>query len=84
MRLLRIPEPFDHPDFIFEPKMGRFRGALAHVNGHRSASLDCGTARPLGSGSGLDEGVIETVKCLAPHLAERVLALVFLTKNRAV
>jgi hypothetical protein len=21
MRLLRIPEPFDHPDWIFEPKM---------------------------------------------------------------
>jgi hypothetical protein len=21
MRLLRIPEPLDHPDFIFEPKI---------------------------------------------------------------
>jgi hypothetical protein len=21
MRLLRIPEPFEHPDFIFEPKI---------------------------------------------------------------
>ena len=28
MRLLRIPEPFDHPDFIFEPKLDGFR-ALA-------------------------------------------------------
>lgn len=34
MRLLRIPEPFDHPDFIFEPKLDGFR-ALAHVRGHR-------------------------------------------------
>jgi len=34
MRLLRIPEPFDHPDFIFEPKIDGFR-ALAHVRGHR-------------------------------------------------
>ncbi len=33
MRLLRIPEPFDHPDFIFEPKIDGFR-ALAHVRGH--------------------------------------------------
>jgi len=34
MRLLRIPEPFDHPDFLFEPKLDGFR-ALAHVRGHR-------------------------------------------------
>ena len=34
MRLLRIPEPFDHPGFIFEPKLDGFR-ALAHVHGHR-------------------------------------------------
>jgi ATP-dependent DNA ligase len=33
MRLLRIPEPFDHPEWIFEPKMDGFR-ALAHVEGH--------------------------------------------------
>jgi bifunctional non-homologous end joining protein LigD len=33
MRLLRIPEPFDHPDFIFEPKIDGFR-ALAFVEGH--------------------------------------------------
>jgi bifunctional non-homologous end joining protein LigD len=35
MRLLRIPEAFDHPDFIFEPKIDGFR-ALAHVEGHRA------------------------------------------------
>jgi bifunctional non-homologous end joining protein LigD len=35
MRLLGIPEPFDSPHFIFEPKRDGFR-ALAHVRGHRS------------------------------------------------
>ena len=34
MRLLRIPEPLDSPDFIFEPKPDGFR-ALSHVCGHR-------------------------------------------------
>ena len=34
MRLLRIPEPFDHPDSLFEPKPDGCR-ALAHVRGHR-------------------------------------------------
>jgi bifunctional non-homologous end joining protein LigD len=34
MRLVRIPEPFDHSDFLFEPKMDGFR-AVAHVRGHR-------------------------------------------------
>jgi bifunctional non-homologous end joining protein LigD len=34
MRLLRIPDPFDHPEFIFEPKLDGFR-ALAHIRGHR-------------------------------------------------
>jgi|RhiMetdeSRZDD1v2_1073273.scaffolds.fasta_scaffold15623_2 bifunctional non-homologous end joining protein LigD len=33
MRLLRIPEPFDHPEFVFEPKIDGFR-ALADVRGH--------------------------------------------------
>jgi bifunctional non-homologous end joining protein LigD len=33
MRLLRIPEPFDHPDWLYEVKFDGFR-ALAHVNGH--------------------------------------------------
>ena len=35
MRLLRIPEPFDHPDWLYEVKFDGFR-ALAHVNGHVS------------------------------------------------
>ena len=34
MRLLRVQKPFDHPEWIFEPKMDGFR-ALAHVQGHR-------------------------------------------------
>ena len=34
MRLLRAPHPFDHPDYIFEPKIDGFR-ALAFVEGHR-------------------------------------------------
>ena len=33
MRLLRLPEPFDHPDFLYEVKFDGFR-ALAHINGH--------------------------------------------------
>lgn len=33
MRLIRLPEPFDHPDFIFEPKLDGYR-ALAYVRGH--------------------------------------------------
>jgi ATP-dependent DNA ligase len=33
MRLLRIPEPIDHPDFLYEVKHDGFR-ALAHVQGH--------------------------------------------------
>jgi bifunctional non-homologous end joining protein LigD len=33
MPLVRIPEPFDHPDWIFEVKHDGFR-ALAYVEGH--------------------------------------------------
>ena len=33
MRLLRVPEPFDHPDFLYEVKFDGFR-ALARVTGH--------------------------------------------------
>ena len=32
MRLLRVSEPFDHPDFLYEPKIEGFR-ALAHARG---------------------------------------------------
>ena len=33
MPLVRLPEPFDHPDWLFEVKHDGFR-ALAHVTGH--------------------------------------------------
>ena len=33
MRLLRIPQSFDHPDWLYEVKFDGFR-ALALVNGH--------------------------------------------------
>jgi bifunctional non-homologous end joining protein LigD len=33
MRLLRIPKPFDHPDWLYEVKFDGFR-ALAHIDGH--------------------------------------------------
>jgi bifunctional non-homologous end joining protein LigD len=32
--MLRVPQPFDHPEFIFEPKIDGFR-ALARIRGHR-------------------------------------------------
>jgi bifunctional non-homologous end joining protein LigD len=38
MRLLRIPEPFDHPDFLFEPKIDGFR-ALAYVENRHCESI---------------------------------------------
>jgi ATP-dependent DNA ligase len=34
MRLLRIPEPFDHSEFVYEAKLDGFR-ALAYVTSHR-------------------------------------------------
>ena len=33
MPLLRLPKPFDHPDWLFEVKHDGFR-ALAHIDGH--------------------------------------------------
>jgi bifunctional non-homologous end joining protein LigD len=38
MRLLRIPEPFDSPEFIFEPKIDGFR-ALAYIERRRCRLL---------------------------------------------
>jgi ATP-dependent DNA ligase len=34
MPLVRLADPFDHPDWLFELKHDGFR-ALAHVTGHR-------------------------------------------------
>jgi ATP-dependent DNA ligase len=36
MPLLRLPEPFDDPDWLFEVKHDGFR-ALAHIDGHHCA-----------------------------------------------
>jgi ATP-dependent DNA ligase len=36
MPVLRLPEPFDHPDWLFEVKHDGFR-ALAHIDGHHCA-----------------------------------------------
>jgi bifunctional non-homologous end joining protein LigD len=38
MRLLATPEPFDDPEFVYEPKLDGFR-ALAYVTGHRCELL---------------------------------------------
>src|SRR5262245_22101102 len=38
MRLLRIPESFEHSDFIYEPKLDGFR-APALIDGHRCAPM---------------------------------------------
>ena len=34
MPIVRIPEPFDHPEWLFELRYDGF-GALAHVDGHQ-------------------------------------------------
>jgi bifunctional non-homologous end joining protein LigD len=33
MRLLRVPQPFDHDDFVYDVKHDGFR-ALAYIDGH--------------------------------------------------
>jgi hypothetical protein len=38
MPLIRIPAPFDHPDWLFEVKLDGFR-ALAHIEGHLCRSM---------------------------------------------
>jgi hypothetical protein len=38
MPLLRLPEPFDHPDWLFEVKHDGFR-ALAHIDGHHCSRV---------------------------------------------
>ena len=49
MRLLRIPAPFDHPDWLYEGlKFDGFR-ALAHVTGHYCQPVcAAGTSRRVG------------------------------------
>ena len=61
MRLLRIPEPFDHPEFLFEPKIDGFR-ALAHVEGHR-CTLVSRNGNVFKSWPQLAEEIAHSVRC---------------------
>src|SRR5262245_12955168 len=60
MRLLRIREPFDHPEFVFEPKIDGFR-ALAHVHEHR-CELVSRNAHVFKSWPQLSEAIAQSVK----------------------
>jgi bifunctional non-homologous end joining protein LigD len=60
MRLLRVPEPFDHPDFVYEPKLDGFR-ALAHVRGHH-CELISRNAHPFKSWPQLAEEIAHAVR----------------------
>jgi bifunctional non-homologous end joining protein LigD len=61
MRLLCIPEPFDHPDFLFEPKIDGFR-ALAYVRGHR-CELVLRNSHVFKSWPQLSEEIAHAVRC---------------------
>ena len=60
MRLLRIPEPFDHPDWIYEVKFDGFR-ALAYVNGHH-CQLVSRNGHPFKSWPDLAEEIAHAVR----------------------
>jgi bifunctional non-homologous end joining protein LigD len=60
MRLLRIPEPFDHPEFLYEAKLDGFR-ALAYVTGHRCELVSRNGYR-FKSGPQLAEEIAHAVK----------------------
>lgn len=86
MRLLRIPEPFDHPEFIFEPKFDGFRG-LAHIrshhcelvsrNGHRFKSWPQ-LAEELAHAVRVQSAILDgEICCLAPDGGSRFYDLVF-------
>src|SRR5215218_8749451 len=75
MRLLRVPEAFDHPDFIFEPKIDGFR-ALAYIEGHRCTPMSRTRhafkswpqlAEEIAHGARVDRAVIDgEICCLEP------------------
>ena len=60
MRLVRVPEPFDHPDYIFEPKIDGFR-ALAVVREHR-CDLVCRSGHVFKSWPQLAEEIATAVR----------------------
>jgi bifunctional non-homologous end joining protein LigD len=73
MRLLRVPEPFNSPDFIFEPKIDGFR-PLAYICGHR-----CELVSPNGhtfkSWPQLAEEVAHAVRCRSAVLDGEICCL---------
>jgi bifunctional non-homologous end joining protein LigD len=73
MRLLRIPDAFDHPEFIFEPKLDGFR-ALAHIRGHR-CELVSRNGRVFRSWPQLAEELAHAVRCRAAVLDGEICCL---------
>jgi bifunctional non-homologous end joining protein LigD len=73
MRLLRIPEPFDHPEFIFEPKIDGFR-ALAHIHGHR-CELISRNGHTFKSWPQLAEKIAHAVRCQSAVLDGEICCL---------
>jgi bifunctional non-homologous end joining protein LigD len=73
MRLLRIPEPFDHPAFIFEPKIDGFR-ALAYVDGHH-CRLVSRTGHVFTGWPQLAEEIAHAVRCLSVVLDGEICVL---------
>ena len=73
MRLLRIPEPFDHPDFIFEPKIDGFR-ALAYIRGHH-CQLISRNGHVFKSWPQLAEEVAHAVRCRSAVLDGEICCL---------
>jgi bifunctional non-homologous end joining protein LigD len=60
MPLVRLPEPFDHPDWLFEVKYDGFR-ALAHITGHQ-CELRSRNGHTFKQGSQLCEELAHAVK----------------------
>jgi bifunctional non-homologous end joining protein LigD len=73
MRLLRVPEPFDHPDFVFEPKMDGFR-ALAHIEGHH-CTLVSRNGHVFRSWPHLAEELAHSVRCSSAVLDGEIVCL---------
>lgn len=73
MRLLRIPQPFDHEDFIFEPKMDGFR-ALAHIEGHR-CTLVSRNGNTFKSWPQVAEEIAHSVRCDSAILDGEIVCL---------
>ncbi len=73
MPLVRIPEPFDHPDWLFELKHDGFR-ALAHVEGHRCRLLSRG-GHTFGKWDVLCEEIAHSVRCLSAVLDGELVCL---------